>query len=247
MTRRALPCRWPESLGYTSKRGVRPAPQLIRHVELPGGLPSQAEDTTEDLIMELILVRHGLPVREELETGRADPPLSETGRAQSERVALWLADAPVDAVYSSTMQRARQTAQPYAAAIGLEVVEREGIAEFDRHESSYVPLEELRAEDPEAWRAFVAGGYNEQVDIHQFHAEVVNSLEQLIARHAGQRIAVFCHGGVINVWTAHVIGITPRLFFEPAYTSIHRFLCARSGERNLVSLNETGHLRAPIT
>ncbi|NIP16111.1 MAG: histidine phosphatase family protein [Pseudomonadales bacterium] len=196
--------------------------------------------------MELILVRHGLPVREELESGRADPPLSETGRAQAERVAEWLADSPVHAVYSSSMRRARQTAQPYAAATGLEVVEREGIAEFDRHESSYVPLEELKAEDPDAWRAFVAGGYNEQVDIHQFHAEVVNSLEQLIAAHSGQRIAVFCHGGVINVWTAHVIGITPRLFFEPAYTSVHRFLCARSGERNLVSLNETGHLRELI-
>lgn len=213
----------------------------------PAAVIMTYEGTLKDLIVELILVRHGLPVREELETGRADPPLSDIGRTQAERVARWLSDTPVDAVYSSTMQRARQTAQPFATALGLEVLERDGIAEFDRHESSYVPLEELKAEDPEAWRAFVAGGYNEQVDIHQFHAEVVNTLEQLIARHSGQRIAVFCHGGVINVWTAHVIGITPRLFFEPAYTSIHRFLCARSGQRNLVSLNETGHLREPMT
>jgi probable phosphoglycerate mutase len=37
--------------------------------------------------------------------------------------------------------------------------------------------------------------------------------------------------------------MAPRLFFEPGYCSIHRYLCARSGERNLVSLNDTGHLR----
>ena len=41
----------------------------------------------------------------------------------------------------------------------------------------------------------------------------------------------------------HVLGMAPRLFFEPAYTSLHRYLCARSGERNLVSLNETAHLQ----
>jgi hypothetical protein len=47
---------------------------------------------------------------------------------------------------------------------------------------------------------------------------------------------------VINVWTAHVLTMSPRLFFEPAYASIHRYLCAGSGERNLISLNERCHL-----
>ena len=40
--------------------------------------------------MELILVRHGLPERQELEEGRADPPLSETGNRQALAVAEWL-------------------------------------------------------------------------------------------------------------------------------------------------------------
>ena len=68
-------------------------------------------------------------------------------------------------------------------------------------------------------------------------------LERLIAAHPSKNIAVFCHGGVINVWTAHILGMEPRLFFEPAYTSIHRYRCARGGQRNLVSLNEVAHLR----
>jgi probable phosphoglycerate mutase len=193
--------------------------------------------------MELILVRHGLPERVELEFGPADPGLSALGRAQAERVADWLAPEDIDAVYSSTMRRACETAAPFARRKRLEIRREDGIVEFDRHTSSYVPLEELKAEDYAAWKAFVDGGYSEGVDIHQFHATVVNTLERLIATHVSERIAVFCHGGVINVWSAHVLGLTPSLFFEPRYTSIHRYLCARTGERNVVSLNETGHLR----
>jgi probable phosphoglycerate mutase len=193
--------------------------------------------------VELILVRHGLPERQELEDGKADPPLSAIGHEQAQRVAGGLAHDAIDAVYSSTMQRARQTAEPFALEQGFEINEREGIVEYDRQQTSYVPMEELKAQDYEAWRAFVAGGYNDHVDIHQFHATVVNTLEQIVAEHSSQRIVVFCHGGVINVWTAHVLGLTPSLFFEPKYTSIHRYMCARTGERNLVSLNEVAHLQ----
>ena len=188
--------------------------------------------------MELILVRHGLPERSG-ET--SDPPLSDEGHDQAAAVARWLAAERVDAIWSSPMKRAIQTAEPFARHTGHTLRHHEGIAEFDRHSGEYVPMEQLKAENYEAWKAFVDGGLD--VDMAGFQAEVVAALEQLIAEHAGQRIAVFCHGGVINVWAAHVLGTPPRLFFEPAYTSIHRFMCARSGQRNVLSLNETAHLR----
>jgi probable phosphoglycerate mutase len=193
--------------------------------------------------VKLILVRHGLPERQEVTEGPADPHLAPRGQEQAEQVANWLAGEHIDAVYSSTMNRARQTAEPYAALANLPINQRDGLVEYDRKAASYVPMEELRRDDPEAWQAFVSGGYNDHLDIHQFHATVVNTLEEVITAHAGQTVAVFCHGGVINVWTAHVLGMTPRLFFEPRYTSIHRYLCARSGERNVESLNECAHLR----
>ena len=89
----------------------------------------------------------------------------------------------------------------------------------------------------------MAGGQG--ADVAQFQKTVVTALEDIVVRHPSKNVAVFCHGGVINVWTAHVLGMTPRLFFEPGYTSVHRYLCARSGERNLVSLNDLAHLRDP--
>ena len=188
--------------------------------------------------MELILIRHGLPERS-AET--SDPPLSPTGHDQAGRVAQSLARDRIDAVYASTMRRAVQTAEPYARAAGHSVETHEGIVEFDRDSGVYTPMEVLKAEDYAAWLAFVERG--QDPDIAAFQSRVVQTLEDLIARHKGQTVAVFCHGGVINVWTAHVLDMAPRLFFEPRYTSIHRYLCARSGQRNILSLNETAHLR----
>lgn len=189
--------------------------------------------------MELILIRHGLPVRS-AET--SDPPLAPEGLEQSRRVAGALMRENIDAVYSSTMRRAIQTAEPFAALAGLEVITDDGIVEFGRNARSYTPMEELKRDNYEAWARFVARG-RDRGSIIDFQKTVANTLEAIVARHSGQRIAVFCHGGVINVWTAHVLEMTPRLFFEPRYTSVHRYLCARSGERNLGSLNDIAHLR----
>lgn len=191
--------------------------------------------------MELILVRHGLPERRE---DTADPPLSPRGHEQSRQVAGWLADERVDAVFASTMARAIQTAEPFAAQAGHVVTQRDGIAEFDRHSGIYVPMEELKRDNYPAWLAMAQG--NHGIDIAAFSLTVVTALEEIVDSHPGKRVTVFCHGGVINVWTAHVLGMPPRLFFEPDYTSIHRFMCARSGQRNVLSLNERAHLRERV-
>lgn len=190
--------------------------------------------------MELILIRHGLPERS---ATTDDPPLAAEGRDQAERVARWLARERIDAVYSSPMRRAMETAAPFAAQAGRAVRTHEGIVEFDRGSGAYVPLEVLKREDYAAWKAFVEGGRGQ--DIGAFQAQVVEALEAMIADHPGQSVAVFCHGGVINVWTAHVLGMAPRLFFEPGYASLHRYLCARGGQRNLTALNERAHLLDP--
>jgi probable phosphoglycerate mutase len=189
--------------------------------------------------MELLLIRHGLPVRS-AETD--DPPLSPEGRDQARRVARWLADEGIDVVFSSPMLRAVQTAEPFAASQGHALNLHEGLVEYDRGSGSYTPLEVLKREDYEAWKLFVEGGQG--ADIALFQRVVVPALEAIVEGNAGRRVAVFCHGGVINVWTAHVLGMAPRLFFEPGYASVHRYLCARSGERNVVALNERAHLRA---
>lgn len=191
--------------------------------------------------MDLVIIRHGLPHRDE---ATSDPHLTDTGHEQARRVAAWIEGERFDAIYSSPMNRAVQTAQPYADLKGMEVHLDEGIVEFDRGSGQYIPMEELKRTDYAAWLRLAQGGYD--MDIHAFSHAVITSLEGIVARHKGQRVVVFCHGGVVNVWTAHVLGMEARLFFEPGYTSIHRYLCASTGQRNILSLNEMAHLRGLV-
>jgi probable phosphoglycerate mutase len=66
---------------------------------------------------------------------------------------------------------------------------------------------------------------------------------RLAAAHPSQRVALVCHGGVINVAVSAVLGLGYGMFFLPGYTSVSRVLVASSGERSVASLNETAHLR----
>jgi probable phosphoglycerate mutase len=188
--------------------------------------------------MELILIRHGRPERSH---ATSDPVLSPLGHEQAVRVARWLKDEPVNAVWSSTMRRAVQTAEPFAAAAGHTIREHAGIVEFDQASAMYIPTEELKRENFALWQQMATGAHG--VDMKAFQARVVAGMEEIVAAHPGHRVAVFCHGGVINMWATHVLGMEPRIFFEADYTSINRFVCARSGERSMASLNERAHLR----
>ena len=195
--------------------------------------------------MELILVRHGLPVRREVVEGPADPELSVEGHDQSARLANYLVTESIAAIYSSPMKRAFQTAEPLAVKTSLPISIVDDVAEYDRLSNEYIPIEELRAANDERWHKLVAGGWQSDSDtLENFRHRVVSSLEQLISQHASQRIVVTCHGGVINQYIAHVLGIsTERGFFYPQYTSIHRVVAAQNGLRSIVSLNEIAHLR----
>lgn len=195
--------------------------------------------------MELLLVRHALPVRRVGVDGPADPELAQDGRRQSELLADYLADEPLRAVYASPMARAVQTALPVASRHGLEIVVSDGLAEWDRDAAEYVPVEELRAADDPRWRSMLAGEWLSDEDPTEFVARVVDSVETIIAAHPGQLVAAVCHGGVINAYIAHILGRggAAYAFFAPNYTSIHRVAAARSGQRAVMTLNETAHLR----
>ena len=194
--------------------------------------------------MELLLVRHALPVRREVVEGPADPELSDIGLAQAKRLGEYLAAEEIAAVYSSPLLRARQTAQPVADAHVLEILTADGVAEYDRNANWYVPIEELRATNDERWQALARGEWHGDEAEEDFHARVLDDIERIIRTHPNERVAVVCHGGVINSYLAHVLGTARRRgFFYPAYTGISRVAASSEGRRSIVSINETAHLR----
>ena len=195
--------------------------------------------------MELLLIRHALPIRREVTEGAADPPLSDDGLRQAELLAEYLASEKIDAIYASPLLRAQQTAQPLSSRIGLEIIDDPGIAEFDQHSSEYIPVEELKASGDPRLTEFLLGEGDEFDDRDEFRDRVMNSIERIISDHGGDRVAVVCHGGVINLYAGDVLGLNVEGpgFFYPNYTSITRVAASRSGVRSIVTLNETSHLR----
>jgi len=193
--------------------------------------------------MELLLIRHGLPVRHASESG-ADPALADDGVAQAEHLADYLSVESIDAVYASPMRRALETAAPLARHFGLGIVVSDGLAEWDRNADEYVPIEELRASDDPRWQAMLAGEWISDEDPASFAVRVVDAVEAIIDVHPGQVVAAVCHGGVVNAYLAHLLGRSEAgAFFAPDYTSIHRIAASRRGHRAILTLNETAHLR----
>jgi probable phosphoglycerate mutase len=196
--------------------------------------------------MELLLIRHALPVRVEAAGGPADPVLADLGHRQATALADWLADEPIEAIYTSPLRRAVQTAAPLAERHGLSPIVDEDLAEWDRHSADYVPIEELKAEGDPRWQQMVAGEWfvdAVDVDPEAWAAAVVVAVERVIADNPGRTVALVAHGGVVNIYLAHILGIDRPMWFEPAYTSISRVLAARSGQRQVRSVNEAAHVR----
>jgi 2,3-bisphosphoglycerate-dependent phosphoglycerate mutase len=198
--------------------------------------------------VELLLIRHAEPVR--IAPGSspapADPGLTDRGRVQAMRLASWLDDEPLDALLSSPLRRARETAELVGNTLGFDVETVDGLMEYDAHADSYIPVEELRETHDHHWRAMIEGRWEELggEPPDQFQARIVPCVDEVIGRFPGGRVAAVCHGGVINVYLAALLGLERHLWFEPGYTSITRVAAARTGERSLVTLNETAHLFA---
>ncbi len=195
--------------------------------------------------MELLLIRHAEPLRVVDADGPADPRLHERGVAQAQRLAAWLAEEELHGIWSSPMHRALDTAAAVARVHNLAVTVDEELAEFDRYANSYIPIEELKATGDPRYQVLVEGRIDELgvTDPEAFRAAVILAVERAIDANAGKTVAVVCHGGVINLYIGHILGIDRMMFFEPAYTSVSRVVASRSGVRSVRSLNEVAHLR----
>ena len=212
---------------------------FVRRGIPPRYRPDGARSPYAPAPMELILVRHALPVRIDGGDGPADPSLSEDGRRQAQALASWLADEPIDAIWSSPMRRARETAAPLEEATGLLAEIDVDLREFDADEVHYIPMEELTTDDPR-WRELIARlGSPEQFAFRDVAAAAV---ERIVAANPGRTVVVVCHGGVVNAYLSSILHIDRPLFFEPTYTSISRVRASSSGVRSLVSVNEIPHM-----
>jgi probable phosphoglycerate mutase len=192
--------------------------------------------------MQLLLVRHALPHRSEHGQG-SDPQLSDAGVEQAARLPEALARFPIARVVSSPQQRAIQTAQPVAAARDLPVEIDDRLAEYDRDMTHYLPIEQLRVERPADWARMAEGQLPGGVDEDAFRARIGAALGDIAAAaDADDTVAVFSHGGVINVLLHEILGTRRMLSFPVDYASVTRLLYGRTGQPTVAAVNGTEHV-----
>jgi probable phosphoglycerate mutase len=123
--------------------------------------------------------------------GWADPPLNETGRRQARELAEQLRTTPFDAVYSSDLKRAHETAEIVAALHSVPVVADPGLREIDVGSWSGLTRAEIEERFP--------GGERPDGETRDQHvARVLRAVERIARAHAGERILLVSHGGTFR-------------------------------------------------
>ncbi|APE11286.1 histidine phosphatase family protein [Rhodococcus sp. 2G] len=194
--------------------------------------------------MQLLLIRHAEPNNARAETGGADPPLTEAGRLQASRLPDSLSPYNITRLFSSPQLRALQTAEPVAERRGLDVEKMEDIAEYDYGHDHYFTIDAAKDVAPAAYKRILAGHLPDFVDGDAFRTRVLRGIDHVVdtCDHA-ETVALFAHGGVVNIVLQHLLELPRPLMFPIEYASVTRILVSRSGARRVASINETGHVR----
>lgn len=175
--------------------------------------------------MEILVVRHGEsePDLYGLHEGRLDMPLTRRGRMQAEACAKRIAEvAPPQRIYASTLIRARETAEIIAAACGgVAIVDEPDLREHDNGPLKGLTFEEADAKYPRVRAARSWSVYGQESE-EAFGERGRRVLERILddARGLG-RIAIVCHGGMINRLFEAFFGANPGTAVDSGNTAIH--------------------------
>lgn len=173
------------------------------------------EAQCRDKVTSLYLVRHAQTSAnaEGRFQGHYDLPLSDTGLAQVELLVRRFRLIPLQAVYTSPLQRARETAQPIAASHGLTAIEKSGLIEISAGVMENRLFEELRVEYAEAFAALTEAphSFNPKDGEHAMDAfaRMRTAAMELVAAHRGESIMIVSHGFVIRCFLCDMLGCAP--------------------------------------
>ena len=141
--------------------------------------------------------------------GHADRPLTELGRRQAAELAERLASVPLEAVYSSDLLRARETAEPVAERRGLEVQVMRALREVDVGAWSGLSRPEVEQRFPEAFARWRDGGqgWEDGETYEEMTERVVGAVLAIARAHPNGDILVVAHGGPIRALHAVALGL----------------------------------------
>jgi broad specificity phosphatase PhoE len=201
----------------------------------------------------LYLIRHGQSAsnqaRVEGRLGEFDPPLTAIGEMQADRVGERMAAYGVDAIYASPLQRAYNTALPISKRTGIEIRVIDDLQEINEpmREGSIDPNANRETADHRAIKARfeseptwdnLPGGESSA----HFRERIGRAFAQIVEECPGKRVAIACHGGVIQTYVAMVMGLDKNDFPFYAFNASITSVRAWQDRRALWRLNDLGHL-----
>lgn len=179
--------------------------------------PTKAKEKSLPTGTRVILVRHGqTPTTGKTLPGRAAGlHLSDTGRSQAQAVADRIREiSRIDAIYSSPLERTRETAAPIAKALGLRTRMDRGLLECDFGEWTGAELSKLMKlpewsivqKSPSVFR------FPQGESFVEMQSRMVSAIEKLCALHPGETIVCVSHADPIKAVLAHALGTHIDLF-----------------------------------
>jgi alpha-ribazole phosphatase len=201
--------------------------------------------------MNLLLIRHGQTNwnLEQRFQGQSDIPLNETGRKQAQSLAERLAAEHFDAIYSSDLQRATETANIITQMSGCKPDLRLREVNFGDWEG--LTYDEIKAKHPavlSAWENDIfknAPPHGETLE--GLAVRVQSMLDELREKHEDQNILIVAHGGVLQALICLALKLPPTMYwqFHLSTASLSEVAFYPAGAI-LNSLNDTSHLpKAP--
>jgi broad specificity phosphatase PhoE len=203
----------------------------------------------------VILIRHGQSEgnAEGRFGGHTDTPLSQLGRKQAEATAKALASEEFNAIYSSDLPRAIETATPLAKLTRAPLITTDALRERSVGVMEGLTFPEAAAQHPEQYRALLRRDFDHVLlggeSYRQMLDRAATQLDEAIQKHKGGRIALFAHTGTICILILHLMGALDSPELKPVWIAtsncgLARFDLRADGFVRVMSINDTRHLAA---
>ena len=201
----------------------------------------------------VVIIRHGQSQgnAEGRFGGHTDTPLSPRGRRQAQATARALASEKFNAIYSSDLPRAIETATPLAKLTGALLETTEALRERSVGVMEGLTFEEAAEQHPEQYQALLRRDFEHVLLGGESYRQTLDrasrKLDEAIEQHKGGRIALFAHTGTICILILHLMGALDAPELKPAWIAtancgIARFDLRDDGFVRVLVINDTRHL-----
>jgi broad specificity phosphatase PhoE len=205
------------------------------------------------LATHVVIIRHGQSQgnAEGRFGGHTDTPLSPRGRKQAKATATMLAAEKFDAIISSDLPRAIETATPLAKLTGVSLETTDALRERSVGVMEGLTFEEAAEQHPEQYQALLRRDFEHVLLGGESYRQTLDrasrKLDEAIEQHRGGRIAIFAHTGTICILILHLMGALDAPELQPVWIAtancgIARFDLRSDGFVRVLAINDTRHL-----